>query len=390
MTLPQREADLSFVIPAANENRWSDLLASLISTDPVPISPFVGAEPDSVRREVVVPGVTARKSDRLDLLLLRGGKQLAAIEAKLLADLGPQQLSRYEVAFPNAGSHLVLHLNDLPLNLRAAPRWRSLTWESVLSAYSTSAHPWVSATAKAWLSQLTTLVPRVNSETVWNEVPDDAAGFELALRARVAWLASQMDTWCTLDHDLELSSGGGAWVAAMRSAPLRAGHRVVAEIQEGLAAQDWRQDPAHPYRDKMTGPVVLVGLSQAGVATSAGFDWSLLRRLFVGRVVDQSGAVIDGRPWQTTSANPRDLTDRANWQATVTAGAPKWLGKGYGMATTRTHAVCAFGARIQIAPQRTLGEINAELQQLQSLVSDMSAAAAGGRTDLTDADISGS
>ena len=377
-----RQPDLSFFIPAANENRWSDVLALLISTDPKPISRFVGAEPQAVRREVVAPGQVARTSDRLDLLLLRDGRQLAAIEAKLLADLGPQQLARYEAAFPDADSHFVLHLKDLPLNLRAAPRWQSLTWESVLAAYSDSSHPWVAATARAWLNQLGTLVPHVSADTVWNDVPDDAAGFELALRARIAWLANRMNGWCDLEHDLEPSSGGGAWVAAMRAGSSSPGHRVIAEIQEGMPARTWRLDPESSYRTRVTGPVVLVGLSQAGVSTSADFDWPLLRLLFADRIVDHMGHVIDGRKWQTTSANPRDATDRANWQATVAAGAPKWLGKGYGMATARTHAVCAFGARIQIAPHRTLAEIDVELQQLQSLVADMSAtttdAAAGG------------
>ncbi len=51
----------------------------------------------------------------------------------------------------------------------------------------------------------------------------------------------------------------------------------------------------------------------------------------------------------------------------VSAGAPGWIGKGYGMATARTHAVCAFGARIQLDPRITLGQIDAELQDLQTL-----------------------
>jgi hypothetical protein len=62
--------NLSFVIPAANENRWSDLLAVLISTDPAPIARLLDVDFDTVRREVVVSGQVGRKSDRLDLLLL--------------------------------------------------------------------------------------------------------------------------------------------------------------------------------------------------------------------------------------------------------------------------------------------------------------------------------
>jgi hypothetical protein len=48
--------------------------------------------------------------------------------------------------------------------------------------------------------QLPSLVPHVDANTVWNEVPDDAAGFELALRARIVWLSGRMDSWCNLDH----------------------------------------------------------------------------------------------------------------------------------------------------------------------------------------------
>jgi hypothetical protein len=43
-------------------------------------------------REVVVPGFAGRRSDRLDLLLQSAGRSTAAIEVKLLSDLGPQQL----------------------------------------------------------------------------------------------------------------------------------------------------------------------------------------------------------------------------------------------------------------------------------------------------------
>lgn len=371
MTRAPRPPDLSFIIPAANENRWSDLLASMISTDPRPIARSVGAEPDGVRREVGVPGQQGRRSDRLDLLLIRDGRQLAAIEVKVLSDLGIQQLARYRAAFPDAESHYVLHLGQLPVHHRSAPGWQSLTWEAVLEAYSTSEHLWVSATAQAWLAQLPSLVPQVDADTVWNEVPDDAAGFELSLRAKVAWLANRMDGWCQIDHYLSMSSGGGAWATTMRTPAASPDHWALAELQEGLAAQDWRLDAARPYRSRLVGPVVLVGLSHDGESTSAGFDWLLLARLFRDRIVDGSGHIIDGRPWQTTSANPKNVTDRANWVAMVAAGAPRWLGKGYGMATALTHQVCAFGARIQFPPSSTLGQVDADLRDLQSLIVEL-------------------
>lgn len=378
-TNPAAEPDLRFIVPAANENRWSDLLASLISTDPAPIAQFVGAEPDEVLREEPVQGQVGPKTERLDLLLLRDGQQLAVIEVKVLADLGPKQLARYLEAFPNARSHHVLHLGRLPLSLQAAPQWQALTWESLLATYSQSSNPWVATTAKAWLGQLDALVPHADAATPWNQVPDDPAGFELALRARIVWLAGRMESWCHLDHDLGLSSGGGAWVADMSATAESPGHRVTAEIQEGLSAQAWRADPDRPYSSRLVGPVVLVGLRQDGVSTSAGFDWPLLWRMFQDRVVDKRGNATDGRAWQVTAASPRDQVDRQGWQSIVDAGAPKWLGKGWGMAVARSrHQACAFGARFVIRPTSTLGEIDAELQNLQGLIAEMAGSPGAG------------
>jgi hypothetical protein len=154
MTFAAAPPDLSFVIPATNENRWGDLLATLIATDPSPIACRLGIECDGVRREVVVPGHTARSSDRLDLLLLHRGREVAASEVKLLSDLGQQQLARYATAFPSVDVYRVLHLGRLPVNLHRAEPWKSLTWESVLDAYKRSHHPWVSTTAAAWIREL--------------------------------------------------------------------------------------------------------------------------------------------------------------------------------------------------------------------------------------------
>jgi hypothetical protein len=231
-----KSPDLSFVVPAANENRWSDLLATLISTDSDRIARLLQIECDSVRREVVVPGLAGRRSDRLDLLLQSAGRSTAAIEVKLLSNLGPRQLERYRAAFPAVETHRVLHLDTLPVNLRGVASWESLTWESVLNAYAASEHPWVSATARAWRTQLASLVPVVNENTVWNDVPDEPAAMELQLRARVTWLSRQMDFWCTLEHDMVPSSGGGNWVARMWAPASAPGHHVTAELQEGMSA----------------------------------------------------------------------------------------------------------------------------------------------------------
>lgn len=276
MTEPSTSLDLSFIVPGASENRWSDLLAVLLTSDPAPLASLLGVEFDTVRREVSVPGLTGRAADRLDLLLLRAERPVAVIEVKLLSDLGPQQLTRYLAAFPDVGTYCVLHLGGLPVNLRSAHPWRSLTWEAVLDAYAASHNAWVSTTARAWRAQLAPLVPVVDATTVWNDVPDDGAGMELALRARVAWLSRRMDSWCEVDHDLDPSSGGGNWAVRMWAATSTPHHFVIAEIQEGMTAYEWKPDPARPYRQRLRGPVVLLGVLQDSVTTSAGFDWSLL------------------------------------------------------------------------------------------------------------------
>jgi hypothetical protein len=373
-----RRPDLSFIVPVASENRWSDLLATMVATDPEPMGRLIGAAPDEVRREALGRSAAHGRADRLDLLLLRKGTPLAAIEVKLLADLGVRQLDRYAAAFPEVERRFVLHLAGLPLSLRAAPGWLPLTWESVLRAYAAhSHHDWVRATAVAWLDALDSLLPKVDSQTVWNDVPDDAAAFELALRVRMVWLARRMDDWCQLDHELSLSSGGGVWVAAMRAeASPATRHRVIAELQEAMDPRSWRRDSSRPYRSRLTGPVILVGLSQSEVSSSAGFDWSLLHAIFKQRVVSPSGEILDGRDWQTTSAGPRNPTDRANWLTMVADGAPPWLGKGYGMATARSHGVCAFGARVQLRPDLTLGEIDTNLRSFQDLVVTMASSMA--------------
>ncbi|WP_414655731.1 PD-(D/E)XK nuclease family protein [Flexivirga sp.] len=112
-------------------------------TDPAPIGRLIGVVPDPVRREVAVSGQTSTKSDRLDLLLSRNGQQIAAIEVKVLSDLGLDQLTRYTSAFPQAQRRFVLHLSSLPVNADFPPGWDELSWEDVLSAYAESDHPWV-------------------------------------------------------------------------------------------------------------------------------------------------------------------------------------------------------------------------------------------------------
>lgn len=358
-------------MPGWAENRWSDLLATLIATDPTPMGRVLGVLVDDVRREVAVAAAAAGKSDRLDLLLTRAGAAVAAIEVKVLSDLGVDQLTRYQAAFPNLEAYCVLHLAALPVNVRDTEPWRSLAWEDVLAAYADTDHLWVAATARAWLSQLGELVPRVDAETVWNDVPDKPADFELALRARVSWLTAQMHAWCTLPHDSVQSSGGGNWAVRMWHEATSPGHLVTAEMQEGMTAYEWRHDPTRPYRERLRGPVVLIGLREDGPDTSEGFDWQLLHRMFAQHILDDTGQPADGRSWRTTSARPNDPVDKQNWLEMVKAGAPRWLGQGWGMRVARSTRSSLFGGRFEIPATATLRIIDTELRKTQMLLRAM-------------------
>jgi hypothetical protein len=49
------EPSLRFLLPASNENRWTDLLASFIETDPQPLAKLLNlAGPYGVQREVSI------------------------------------------------------------------------------------------------------------------------------------------------------------------------------------------------------------------------------------------------------------------------------------------------------------------------------------------------
>lgn len=378
--------NLKFLIPPTSENRWTDLLATFIATDSGPIEELVKHSVDDVAREILVRhevkgrrGVAVRRADRLDLLLRHEGKPVVAIEAKLLAPLGTKQLERYEESFPEC-SRFVLHLGRFPMVGVELRDWQSLTWEAVLNAYAKSPNQWVALTAKAWRARLDELVPEVNGSTQWNAVPEDVVGFEVALRARMAWLHQQFsEAGHGLAHDLVVASNGGSWVLRFWLPDLGKGQFITAELSERLPSPAWKLDESAPFADRVQGPQFLVGLRQEGVKSSASFDWGLLRRMFTDTVfevdADASGMptidVVDGRNWSRRSAAPRSNVDRDNHGAMQRAGAPPWLGQGYGMAQAKAGGACVFGARFTMSADVCLDEVSKEINRTVQLVRDM-------------------
>jgi hypothetical protein len=350
---------LSHLLPLNKEDRWSDLLASFVQRDPSTAARILGLSLDDavrVRREV-----TAKPRDRVDLVIDGDSGPHAVVEVKLLSGLGERQLQRYSSSFPGAEHYLVIAPRLLFVDIRTAPGWRVLAWEDVLAGFSSSLDLWVAETAAEWGRHLIDSLPTVEADTVWNVIPE-GEDFELALRARMAWVFSRTNSPEGVEQDLVPSSAGASWVARMHAPARRDGYWIVVEVEENLPVQEF---PRRSERGRPPlGPSVKVMLNQRDVDTSANFDWTYLGALWPA----MSAARTD---WVTNSARRKVPHERAGWAALVASGVPPYVGIGFGEAQTQKSRDCMFGARFQLRPDVTLGEVVDELQATLSLLLEL-------------------
>ncbi len=356
---------IDYALPLGSEARWSDLLATLVATDPEPLCHLLGlGTPPAeiqVHREVAVD-----RANRPDMVLSHHGHRVAVIEVKVLAGLGHRQLLRYQAAEPGAGVYVLLHPRRLALDIADAPDWMGLDWEDLLGAYCASADPWVAQTSSAWSNHLNSSMPRVEATTVWNDLRE-GEDFVLALRARMSWLYSNYRPPEGLRHDLLGSAAGVSWVLRqVIDAPVP-GYQIVAEVEENLAVRDYPRWHRASNRHQVRGPSAKVLLCQPGVRTSQDFDWTYLRALWPSMSVARTD-------WVTHTARPRAAHDREGHRRIVAMGAPSYLGIGFGEAQARQRGGgCLFGARIQFRPDITLEQMIGELGSLGALAKDLSA-----------------
>jgi hypothetical protein len=353
---------ISFALPLGSEIRWSDMLAVLIATDPQPLVNMLNLGPVAkvnVQREAAVD-----PSHRPDIVVDADGQCLAVIEVKVLAGLGPLQLDGYASAVPEAGAYLVVFPQRLVIDLAAAPRWRGVSWETLLDKYRSSQDKWVATFAAAWLEHLDRSLPKVDAHTVWNDLVE-GEDFVIAMRARMSWVYGQLTPPPSVRHDLVSSAAGTSWVARMYTDAQAPGYRVVAEVEENLPVREFPKC-AGPGQRQPHGPSIRVCLLQHGVQTSAGFDWDYLLRMWPF----MHQAPLD---WVTNPAQPKAPHDRAGYQRIVAAGAPPYLGSGFGEAQTKISNACMFGARAQLPATITLGELATKMQALPQLIMQMAA-----------------
>ena len=348
---------LSFALPLQSETHWSDLLAVLIATDPVPLGVVLGLDYGpaalSVSREASVDS-----ANRPDIVLTVDGDRIAVIEVKVLAGLGPRQLERYHAAVPDADVYALIYPERLAVPLHGAKPWRELTWETLLRAYEGSDHSWVAATARAWRHHLDLALPKVGPETRWNDLRQ-GEDFVIAVRARMSLLHSQIHPPAGVEHDLMGSSAGVSWVARLYAETPVPGYWIMSEVEENLPVRDY---PKYFTTDgpQPLGPSAKVCLYQEDVQTSAGFDWDYLYRLWP--VMEKART-----DWVRHAARPRAAHDREGYKRIVAAGAPVFLGIGFGDAQAKINQACMFGARIQFPADITLAELSSEVAALAEL-----------------------
>lgn len=352
-----------FALPINSENRWSDMLAVLLATDPKPICGLLGLDsvPDGFRveREVLVDS-----ANRPDLVLRSSSGTLAVVEVKVLAGLGVKQLERYVEAEPAADSYVVIHPHRLVVDVAHAPRWQALTWEGLLEAHCDSGNPWVKALAHAWTDHLDSALPKVGGDTAWNGLTD-GEGFVVAMRARASWIYSHLQPPDSVDADMVGSSAGASTVVRLLTDAPVEGYKVMADLEERMnvrAIPKFANAAARPPR----GPSIRVGLLLEGISSSAEFDWDYLLSLWPLMRAER-------HDWVTRSAVPRAPHDRANHEAMVAKGGPKYLGVGFGEAQARITGQCLFGARIQLPPDIALSQVASTMDEVGELLVKLAA-----------------
>jgi hypothetical protein len=351
--------NLRFVVPLENENRWSDLLAVLICTDPVAASGPLSLGDVAGHEVTAFREIRAGPAERVDLQVHVDGQLHTVLEAKVLSGLGPAQLARYERAYPEAKMYLLAYPGRLVIDPGPGSKWRGITWESLLGGFAASSDPWVAQTSAAWLEHLACALPEVHAETRWNHlhVGDPVP---LVMRVRMSWVYSQLALPAAVTADLMASGGSKGWVARLQTPAPVPGYVIAAEVEDP-SARTWPARLERGSGNPVTGPRIWVGLRQHDVAGSEGFDWYYLAALWPLMRATRSD-------WMTTRPGLPAVHDRAGWRR---IGSPLGLGYGFGHREATQRHVCMFGARVKLPADIRLAELVDELQHVTHLLLGM-------------------
>jgi hypothetical protein len=349
---------IGFALPLNSENRWSDMLAVLVSTDAGPICRVLGLDVDP-EQVVVHRELSLNAANRPDVVLKLAGATLAVLEAKVMAGIGPRQLDRYYEAEPNAIAYAFVFPASLAVDVEATPPWRGISWEKILEAHLESESEWVTLAAKSWLDHMAARLPRVGTDTVWNALTE-GEDFVVAMRARMSWLFGQLGRDVRNTAGLTGSSAGISWVLSLWAETAVPGYWIKVEIEESLPVRNYPAVHRAANRYKALGPSAKVMLWQGSVSSSDGFDWNYLQALW-----PTMAAARDD--WVRNSPNRKAEHEKAGIAQMRAAGVPRWVGIGFGEAQARISGSCMFGARIQFDADTSLGHMSQEISRLSDL-----------------------
>jgi hypothetical protein len=183
------------------------------------------------------------------------------------------------------------------------------------------------------------------------------------MTARVSWSHSTVTACEPLWTRFGWSSAGVSATFGVRANGAVEQYIVMAEVEERLPVRGY---PKIASTDtKLIGPSIWVGLLMSDIGSSSEFDWMYLLKVW------NEVLKVARNDWSTRSAVPRAVHDRQGHKSMKAAGGPSYLGVGFGAGQVKLSRSCMFGARIQLQPTVTLGQVAAEMKSLRDVVAAM-------------------
>lgn len=359
--MEESTVDLVFLLPYTNENRWSDLLATLIQSDPGPlVSLGLLAEGDleggiRVTRERSVDREDWGR-DRIDIEVRSARKDtpLIAIECKVLSDLGPNQLDRYSKTHA-APTQVLLSLGHRHYGSDVLKVWRSLLWRDVIDAFARSSSEWVRHTAEAWSSYLSS-EDALDETLRWDEALADSGNAIHDLQRKAAYLCAHVDNGFFLGSS---NAGGKPLLVWRTEVPGRPGTYVMAEVEDAWSRGTFRLEDGRI--EGVGGVVAFFGIRREyeDAESDTSYDVDDLTTLW--NVIKANEKTIE---WSHYRPGKKIEADQRQFDELWAKGAlPLYMGKGY-----RGGDYCEYGLKTKrVGAGQTLRDISNLLSRLGDL-----------------------
>ncbi len=364
--------DISLLIPYSNENRWSDVLATMITADPSPL-----VELGLLPREACATGIRVVREvsanreggglDRIDLKIVAAddGAPLLAIECKVLSGLGPRQLLRYTDTH-GAPAKIVLTLPHVHLDKDLPKGWEQMTWPTIIGPFTRSTNAWARMTARAWTEHLTPL-QELSGSTRWNSLVVPSRNGLHDLQVKTDFLLQQPGHGFRLGNS---SASAKPLIYLTTALPSWPGSFLHVEVED---AEGRTMRPEASENGEITGGKglrALISIRQDLTADDPRqpFDWEPLVRAWP--VLEASSMV-----WTRSGPRPSKKRPSSEVQELDRLRAEGFLPRHAGQGFRQDGEYVEYGVRTSALPMSsTLDEITTFLRQLSALADEVVAA----------------